>query len=294
MSHLRIMVSRHSAFYSPLIVTIAAGFLEKVGLSATYYVVGEGTSTVDEVSSRRMDIGQAAVSASWSYLEKSNPPPVAHFAQINSRDGFIIASRSNMKQFHWDDLKIGNFLYVHGGQPEAMLRYGLHKKGVELNEINGIESPGGETMVKQWKEGQGDYFHEQGAYPQQLEEEGLGHIVGSVGEAVGPVAFSSLICRWDWLDTDISRRFSEAYANAREWVNVSDPIEVAETETDYFPNMSIKAVSSAINYYQKLGTWGGGTSISTELYKSALDVFEFSGLVSARHSYDDVVVNPPL
>ena len=77
-------------------------------------------------------------------------------------------------------------------------------------------------------------------------------------------------------------------------MNVSDPIEVAETETDYFPNMSIKAVSSAINYYQKLGTWGGGTSISTELYKSALDVFEFSGLVSARHSYDDVVVNPPL
>ena len=132
MSHLRIMVSRHSAFYSPLIVTIAAGFLEKVGLSATYYVVGEGTSTVDEVSSGRMDIGQAAVSASWSYLEKSKKPPVAHFAQINSRDGFIIASRSKMKQFHWDDLKKGNFLYVHGGQPAAMLRYGLHKKDVEL------------------------------------------------------------------------------------------------------------------------------------------------------------------
>ena len=76
-------------------------------------------------------------------------------------------------------------------------------------------------------------------------------------------------------------------------MNLSDPFEVAETEADYFPNMSIKAVSSAIKYYQNLGTWEGNASISTELYKSALDVFEFSGLVTARHSYDDVVVNPP-
>jgi hypothetical protein len=36
---LRIMVSRHSIFYSPLIATIAAGFLERRGLSAEYSIL---------------------------------------------------------------------------------------------------------------------------------------------------------------------------------------------------------------------------------------------------------------
>ena len=88
-------------------------------------------------------------------------------------------------------------LYVHGGQPEAMLRYGLHRVGIDLSDIEGIESPGGDEMMEQWRNGEGDYFHEQGAFPQQLEHEGIGHIVGSIGEIVGPTAFSSLVARWD-------------------------------------------------------------------------------------------------
>ena len=42
MPEIRLMVSRHSAFYSPLIATIAGGFLEKEGLSGTYSVVPKG------------------------------------------------------------------------------------------------------------------------------------------------------------------------------------------------------------------------------------------------------------
>ena len=39
---LRIMVSRDSVFYSPLIATIAAGFLERHGLAAEYGILAKG------------------------------------------------------------------------------------------------------------------------------------------------------------------------------------------------------------------------------------------------------------
>jgi len=39
---IRIMVSRHSAFYSPLICSITAGFLEEEGLRATYSILRKG------------------------------------------------------------------------------------------------------------------------------------------------------------------------------------------------------------------------------------------------------------
>jgi len=39
---LRIMASRHSVFYSPLIATIAAGFLERHRLAAEYSILAKG------------------------------------------------------------------------------------------------------------------------------------------------------------------------------------------------------------------------------------------------------------
>jgi NitT/TauT family transport system substrate-binding protein len=293
LTEIKLISSRHSAFYSPLIATIAGGFLEKEGLTGTYRPVGAGTWAGAEVSSGRMDVGQAAVAASWIALAQGQKPPVANFAQINRFDGFIIAARQPDAEFTWSKLKSGRFLHVHGGQPEAMLRYGLHRQGIDLDELDDIDSPGGDEMMRQWRDGQGDFFHEQGAFPQQLEHEGIGHIVASVGETVGPTAFSSLVCRWDWLDTDEAKRFTVAYRAAREWVNTADPGEVARAESEFFPEMAVEATAAAVEYYQKLGTWSGGIEIERDLYESALDVFQHSNMVSTRHPYEEVVVPPP-
>lgn len=290
MTHLKIMVSRHSAFYSPLIATISGNFLDQYGISASYHIADKG-NTIEEVGSGNMDIGQAAVSGSWSYLENIQKPPVTHFAQINSYDGFFILGRKELDFFSWDEITKGKFLFVHGGQPEAMLRYALSKKGIDLDRVDKIFSNGGEEMMKQWDDGIADFFHEQGAYPQQLEYENKGKILGSVGQVIGPVAFSSLICSWDWVRSDIYYKFIEAYAKAREWVNTAEPFEVAEIEKDYFPNISIESISKAIEFYQKLGTWDKDIKIEPELYEKALDVFEFSNLIKSRYDYDDVVFN---
>ena len=290
MTHLKIMVSRHSAFYSPLIATISGNFLDQYGISASYHIADKG-NTIEEVGSGNMDIGQAAVSGSWSYLENIQKPPVTHFAQINSYDGFFILGRKELDFFSWNEITKGKFLFVHGGQPEAMLRYALSKKGIDLDRVDKIFSNGGDEMMKQWGDGIADFFHEQGAYPQQLEYENKGKILGSVGQVIGPVAFSSLICNWDWVRSDIYYKFIEAYAKAREWVNTAEPFEVAEIEKDYFPNISIESISKAIEFYQKLGTWDKDIKIEPELYEKALDVFEFSNLIKSRYDYDDVVFN---
>ena len=219
--------------------------------------------------------------------------PFAHFAQINRYDGFFLAGREADSNFTWDKLLKGKFLHVHGGQPEAMLRYAAHNKGVDLSDVDDIDSPGGDEIMSQWRNGEGDYFHEQGSFPQQLEHDGQGHIVASVGEAIGPVAFSSLVCRWDWLETDEAKRFAAAYKASREWVNTADPVEVARAEASFFPSMAECAIAAAVGTYQKMGTWSGVIAVEPERYETALDVFQHSNMVGSRHDYGDVVVPPP-
>ncbi|MCP4626480.1 MAG: ABC transporter substrate-binding protein [bacterium] len=293
MKDINIMVFRHSAFYSPLIAAIAGGFLKKEGLVGTYSLLPAGASIIDEVASGRVDVAQAAVSLSWNDLEKGQKPAIAQFSQINTCDGFFIAAREPDSDFSWSKLKSGNFMHVHGGQPEVMLRYGAHRMGLELDNVQRIEIPSTDEMMNAWRRGKGDYFHEQGAYPQQLEHESCAHVVASVGDAVGPVAFSSLICRWDWLDTDVARRFVGAYRDSREWTNTAEPDQIAVTEAEYFADHSPQAVSRAIDAYQKMGAWEGDIQIPADLYQNALNVFEHAGLITRRHPYDSVVVPPP-
>jgi NitT/TauT family transport system substrate-binding protein len=293
MTEIKIMVSRHSAFYSPVIALLAKGFLGKEGLSGTYQVLSAGASIAEEVASGHIEVGQAAVSLSWRDLEKAEKPSVAQFAQINTFDGFFIAAREPDSNFTWDKLKNGKFMYVHGGQPEAMLRYGAFKMGLDLDEVQGVNKPTTKDMVDSWRKREGDFFHEQGSYPQQLEHEGCAHIVASVGDAVGPVAFSSLICRWEWLETDEAKRFSNAYRASREWVNTSDPEEIAQAEASFFPEHSAEAVAKTIRTYQHMGTWSGDITIPKNLYENALNVFENSKLISQHHPYEKVVVPPP-
>jgi NitT/TauT family transport system substrate-binding protein len=293
MTEIKIMVFRHSAFYTPLIAAIAGGFLKKEGLAGSYSVLPSGASIVDEVTSGRVDVAQAAVSLSWNDLEKGQKPAVAQFAQINTRDGFFIAAREPASYFSWDKLKSGKFMHVHGGQPEVMLRYGAYKMGIDLNQVERIDLPSTDEMMDAWRRGKGDYFHEQGPYPQQLEHERCAHIVAAVGDAVGPVAFSSLICRWDWLNTEEARRFTNAYRASREWTNSAEPAEIADAEADYFADHAPQSVRRAIETYQKLGTWRGDIQIPKELYDNALNVFEHAGLITRRHPHQSVVAPPP-
>ena len=286
---LRIVVSRHSAFYSPLIATVAAGFLEQENLEGCYLGVPGHGNVIRSLVAREAHVAQSAVSASWTFLEQGIPSPVVHFAQINQRDGFFIAARRADPDFSWSNLLTGRLMFVHGAQPRAMLRYALHRQGLDLSQVQAIDAGATGTMMAAFRRGDGDFFHEQGPYPQQLEHEGLARVVASVGEAVGPVAFSSLAARSEWLGTKEAKGFVRAYAKARQWVNQAPAAEVAQGLLPLFPDIAPAALARSIEHYQRLRCWDGELAIDPAHYEAALDVFLHSRLITQRHAYASVV-----
>jgi NitT/TauT family transport system substrate-binding protein len=293
MTVLRVMASRHSAFYSPLLGTIAGGFLQEEGFDPVYTPLPAGKTVAQLLTAGEIDVAQSAVSSSWGALEQGQQPPTVHFAQINERDGFLIAARRPDPAFSWDKLRSGAFMFVHGGQPQAMLAYAMHRQGVDLKLVQGLNAGASEAMMAAWRQGQGDYFHEQGPYPQQLEHEQVAHIVASVGEIIGPVAFSSLTATREWLQRPEAKQFMRAYRKAREWVNTASAAEIARAEQEFFPQVDQQALTATIAYYQQLGCWNPSATISRATYEMALDVFLHSQLITRRHPYEQVVVSPP-
>jgi NitT/TauT family transport system substrate-binding protein len=289
---IRIQFTRFSAFYSPLIATIAGGFLGEEGLEPQHSIAPLGKSAIDGVVAGTVDVCQSAPSQGFGSLEKGQPPPAVHFAQINEKDGFFLTGRAPDPAFTWDKLRGKAVLVDHGGQPLAMFKYACHKRGLDFAAIKAINVPS-DQMDQAFRAGQGEYIHQQGPAPQQLEHDGKGHVVASVGDAIGPVAFSSLAATRQWLTTDTARRFMRAYRKARAWLLATPAERVAEAEASFFPEIARPVLSSTIAYYQKLGCWTPHAEITRPAFEVALDVFRHAKLITKRHRYEDVVAPPP-
>src|SRR5262245_17981791 len=288
---LRIMVYRHSVFYSPLIAAVAAGFLKDEGLESEYFKKPPQRNQYEMFQRGEVDVMQAAVSTSWDPLSKGIRDIPVHFAQINQRDGFFITARSAGSSFDWKQLEGASLLADHAQQPFAMLKYALHLKGLDIGRIGLVDAGGPEAMEQAFRSGTGDFVHLQGGAPQQLEKEGIGCVVASVGEVIPPVAFSSLMATREFLATERAQAFMRAYLRALRWVIQSPAAEIAEIEAPFFPGVSTEALASAISSYQQLGTWRSDPRIAREQYELAMDIFIFANVFKERYVYEDVVVS---
>ena len=99
---MRIMASRHSAFYSPLLGSIH--LLRGEGHDVPYRVLGPGQRSYALIRDGEIDIMQSAVSSNWNALERGVEPLPVHFAQINQRDGFFLVGRQPDAAFDWKKL----------------------------------------------------------------------------------------------------------------------------------------------------------------------------------------------
>lgn len=293
MEKIAIMVSRHSAFYSPLIGSMAGGFLAVEGLEASYDVLQPGQRSRHLLAAGEAEVMQSAVGSNWGPMEKGETDLPVHFAQINTRDGFLLSSRTPRPGFTWKDLEGAELLADHGGQPMLMLRYAAKQQGVDWEKVTLLDEGPVDAMDAAFRAGRGDYIHQQGPAPQQLECHGMSRIVASVGDAMPPVAFSSLSATRAFVATEKARAFTRAFAKSRAWVRTAPAAEVAAKEQSFFPNTAPEALTAAIARYQALGCWAGDSAIPRELYEQALEVFLSGGAIRTRPAYEAVVVPPP-
>ncbi len=285
MEKINIMSLRHSAFYTPLLITISGGFLKDEGLDAVYSQATPQHPLPDSLRSGAVQLAQAAVATSFADLEQGKPIDIVHFAQINRLDGFFLAAREPDPDFNWEKLIGKQVLVDHLFQPLAMFRYALDKLGIDESRVEIIDAGNVEEIDRAFREGRGDFVHQQGPYPQQLQREAVGHVVASVGEVVGPVAFSSLCATREWLASDMAKAFMRAYRMGCACVLETPAAELAEMEAHFFQGIERPVLIDTITTYQKMGTWSADPNIDQAVYDHLLDVFLFSGLITRRHPY---------
>lgn len=293
MSRVRIQFTLFSAFYSPLILTMAGGFLQREGLEFDWSVSPPGKPATESVVDGSADVVQSAPSQAFNAIVRGDADYPRHFAQVNEMDGFFITGREADPGFSWRQLEGAEVVMFGGGQPNAMLRYACHRAGIDFERIKAITPGGAADIDRSFRDGQGQYVQQQGPYPQQLEVDGIGHVVAQVGPVIGSCAFSSLAASLEWLQTDQAAAFTRAYAAARRHLNEAPAAEVTAALQSYFPDISTASLENCIAAYQQLGCWTPHVEITRPAFEATLDIFEYTGGISERYPYDTVCALPP-
>ncbi len=293
MDKIRIQFTLFSAFYSPLISAMSGGFLKAEGLDFEWSVSPPGVSALAALQDGSAHVVQSALSQAFASLDKGEVPAAVHFAQVNEMDGFFLTGREADPAFTWDKLEGAEVVMFNGGQPLAMFKYACHRAGIDFARIKPVFPGGPAEIDRAFREGKGQYVQQQGPFPQQLQADGIGHIVAQVGRQIGPCGFSSLAATRAWLATEMARAFMRAYRKTRVYMNEAPAAEIARAEKPYFPGIDERVLADCIATYQQLGCWTPHAEITHAAYGKTLDVFEYVGALKQRYRYEQVCAAPP-
>ncbi len=293
MDKINIQFTLFSAFYSPLISMMSGGFLKAEGLDPEWSISPPGVSAIAALEDGSAHVVQSALSQGFTSLNKGQTPAGVHFAQINEMDGFFLTGRESDPDFTWDKLEGAEVVLFNCGQPLAMFKYACHKAGIDFDKIKPINPGGAADIDKAFRNGQGQYVQQQGPFPQQLEADGVGHIMAQVGKQIGPCGFSSVAATRDWLGTDMAKAFMRAYKKTRVYMNETPAAVIAKAEKPNFSDIDETVLVDCIATYQQLGCWTPHVEITRPAFEVILDVFEYNGMLEERYRYEQVCAEPP-
>ncbi len=294
MAIINIMALRHSAFYAPLLMTIKGGYLTKQGLEPVYTIATPDNPVEKNLQAGTAHLSQSAPAVSFAALEKGETVDIVHFAAINNRDGFYLTAREPHEAFKWSDLQGREVLVDHLFQPYATLRYAMFINGADFDKIKIINAGNVQQMDQAFRAGQGAFVHQQGPAPQQLENDGLGQMVASIGDAIGPLAFSSLCASRSWLETDMAKAFLAAYQQAMLDIIEMPAHHIAAIIHDFLPDIDKDVLVTTIDDYKKMDTWKSDITINSDSYDNLLKVFLHSKYITKAYAMECCIVNPDM
>lgn len=293
MTNITIAEVAHSTFYTPLYVADALGFFKDEGISAEIVLTSGADAVAAAVMSGDAQIGFCGSEQSIYIYNGGEKDYFINFAGLTKRDGSFIVGRDN------ENFNIKNLIGKHiiagreGGMPAMTLAYTLKENGINLEELNFDTSIAFASMNGAFIGGTGDYvtvFEPSGL---QLEKEGYGYVVASLGKLGGEVPYTTFQAKRSYIENnpDIIKGFNKAIQKGLDYTFSHSDKEIAKIITDYFPDISIEDLTEIVKRYRENDSWYSTTYITEDGFKRVQDIMKNSGKLEKEVPYDKLVNN---
>ena len=283
----------HSIFYAPMYVAIEEGYFEEVGIDIELSLANGADKVSAAVLSGDADIGFAGSEATIYVYNGGEKDYLKPFARLTQKDGSFIVAREDIKDFTLDDL-VGKTIIGGraGGMPEMTLEWALSDAGIDpKKDVNIDTSVAFSAMSSAFIGGTGDFVALFEPNALELEKEGYGYVVASLGELGGVVPYTAFFARDSYLNDnkELIENFDKAIQKGIDFVHNSSDKKVAEAIIDQFPDTSIDDLTKIVERYRSIDAWPDNTEFTEEEFDHLQDIMINAKELDSKVPFSDLM-----
>jgi len=150
--------------------------------------------------------------------------------------------------------------------------------------------PGPEALAA-FRSGHGDFFEQTQPIVEQLLASGESHLVASMGEATGPVPFTSYMTTPEFLrrEPDTVLRFTRAVYHTQQWLAREPPKAIADVIAPDFRDIDRAVLERAVARFARQGTWARDPMLRRPGFDYLQEILQTGGFIKQSHRYEDLV-----
>jgi len=179
-----------------------------------------------------------------------------------------------------------------GGMPEMTFEWALRQNGIDpVNDLDIDTSIAFAAMQGAFVGGQGDFVTLFEPNALQVEKQGLGHVVASIGDLGGVVPYTSYSARISYLEKnpEVIEKFTRAIQKGLDYVHSHSDEEVAEAMLEFFPDTSLNDLIGVVKRYREAETWPKTTNFTEESFYHLQEIMKASNELDKQVSYEDLI-----
>lgn len=282
----------HSVFYAPQYAAIANGYFEDEGLDIDLTLASGADKVIAAVLSGDVDIGFSGIEATIYVYNGGEKDYLKTFAQLTQKDGSFLVSREKYDNFTLEDLK-GKYVIGGrpGGMPEMTFEWALKENGINKDDLTIDTSIAFASMQGAFVGGTGDFVTLFEPNALDVEKQGLGYVVASIGELGGVVPYTSYSARTSYIEEnpETIEKFNNAVQKGLDFVHNSDSKDVAEAISSFFPDTSIDDLTKVVDRYKEIEAWPKTTDFTEESFNHIQDIMINSNELDEKVPYNDLI-----
>lgn len=283
----------HTVFYAPQYVAKGLGFFEEEGLDIELILTPGADKVSAAVLSGDVQIGFSGSEACIYVYNAGEKDYLKTFAQLTQKDGSFLVSREKIDNFKLEDLKGKSVIGGRkGGMPEMTFEWTLRQNGIDpVSDLDIDTSIAFAAMQGAFMGGQGDFVTLFEPNALQVEKQGFGYVVASIGELGGVVPYTSYSARISYIEShpEVIEKFTRAIQKGLDYVHNHSDEEVAEAMLEFFPDTSLNDLTDVVKRYREVEAWPKTTNFSEESFYHLQEIMKASGELEDTVSYQDLI-----
>ena len=266
----------HTIFYTPQYVAIEKGFFKEEGLDIELILTPGADKVTAALLSKDANIGLSGSEATIYVYNGGEKNYLKTFAQLTQKDGSFIVSRKKEKNFTLDNLKGKTIIGGRaGGMPEMTLEWALKEHGIDpQKDVNIDTSIAFAAMGSAFMGGTGDYVSLFEPTALEIEKQGYGYVVTSLGNLGGNVPYTSYSAQKSYIkeNKDVIEKFEKVIQKSLDYVHKTNSKQIAKDIRNQFPDTSLKDLAEVIDRYKKINAWPKNTDFKKESWNHLQDI----------------------